>query len=378
MIAKCAPSDTFDPTGTDCTSFESTGVRLTRVYHLTRDGRVTDTTDTWTSVDGHAHTLDVEYEHDLQGLTSAWELPGQAAFVQHTTGQTAGAPASAPGTIYGILDQTKTPSLTNPISSLTFGSAYSGIRFDNTLWSAYSGGEESALVDYHRTIPAGGSITIPWSYATGTSVAEVQGYALAAQDQFKPAAISITTPAPGKTVTSSALTVSGTASAGSGVAGVKVGGVAATVAGASWTAKVSLKPGADTLSATVTSKAGHTATVSERVTYRARPAGLTLKAKPQHDGKAPYRYKLSGRLELPTGAVRASACNGKVMITVEHGHKSLTTRQVSIGSSCTYSTKVSYSGKRLKGNGKLSIAARFLGNGELSARTASNVTVKFG
>ena len=345
---------------------------------MTGDGRVADITDTWSSTDGHSHTLDAEYENDLQALTAGWKLPGQSAFTQHTTGQTAAAAASAPGAIGGILNTALAPSFTNPVGALVFGSPYNGITFDNTLWSAYTPGEDSALVDYRRTIPAGGSVTIKWSYATGTTAAEVQADALAAQDQYQASRDRDHGPRLQATVTHSPVTVSGTASSGSGVAGVTVNGVAASVTGTNWTAHVNLTPGPHTLSATMTSKAAGKATTSEVVTYRARPAGLTLKAKPQHDGKAPYRYKLSGRLELPTGAVGASACNGKVMITVEHGHKSLTTRKVSIGSSCTYSTKVSYSGKRLKGKGKLSIAARFLGNGELSARTASNVTVKFG
>ena len=65
-------------------------------------------------------------------------------------------------------------------------------------------------------VPAGGSTSITWSYATGTSLAEVQGYATAAQAELRPE-VTITSPANGATVTSSPLTMTGTAGGGSGV-----------------------------------------------------------------------------------------------------------------------------------------------------------------
>ena len=271
-LVRCAPNDGYNPSSSDCTSFASTGVSLTRVTSFTEGGRVQTVTDTYSSTDGAQHTLDLQYETDLANPNAGWELPGQSSFVQHSTGDTGRAPAAAPGTVYTIHNATQAPSLTNPVAAMTFLSPYSSVRFDNTLWNTYgnpdgSMGEESALFDYERTVAAGGSTTITWTYSTGTSIAEVQGYADAAQ----PPSIAISSPAPGTTETTSPITVAGTASAGSGVKRVTVDGVAAAISGNTWSASVPLTPGHGTLSAAVTSDAGNTSTASEMVTYQLGP-----------------------------------------------------------------------------------------------------------
>ena len=275
-LVKCTPNDVYDPGSSDCTSFTSTGVSDTRVTSFTNGGRVQKVTDTYSSTDDAEHTLDLQYETDLANPNAGWELPGQSSFAEHSTGDTGPAPAAAPGTVYVIHDAAQAPSLTNPVAAMTFFSPYSSVRFDDTLWSAFgnpdgSTGEESAVFDYQRAVPAGGSTTITWNYGTGTSLAEVQRYAAAAEDSAQPPSIAISSPAGGATESTSPITVSGTADAGSGVKSVSVNGVGATFSGNTWRATVPLSAGQNTLSAIVTSKGGETAKVSEVVTYRLSP-----------------------------------------------------------------------------------------------------------
>jgi hypothetical protein len=219
-------------------------------------------TDTFQSTDGKQHSLDLLYETDIDTATAGWELPGETAFSPHSTGDTAGAPASAPGTIYVAANQAQPPSLTNPVGAMTFATRYSSIRFDDAL----APGWDSVLIDYRRTVPAGGSVSIAWSYATETTLSGARRDAAVAEDAMQLPTIGITAPASGGRTVKTPVTVTGTATAGSGVAAVTVNRAAATVSGASWTAHVPLKAGKNTITATITSAGGATKTVSETVT----------------------------------------------------------------------------------------------------------------
>jgi hypothetical protein len=183
-LVKCTPNDAWNPSPSDCTAYAATGVRINRVTTFTKNGRVQTVSDTYKSTDGKAHSLNLLYEDDLDNASAGWELPGQSSFHHHNTGGKS-ASSSAPGTVYVIEMIGKKPSLANPVGALTFGSRYRSVRFDNTLWSTYvTGGEQSALFAYTRKVPAGGSVTITWSYATGTSLAEVHRYASAARKKL--------------------------------------------------------------------------------------------------------------------------------------------------------------------------------------------------
>jgi hypothetical protein len=273
-IVKCGPDDVYNPSSSQCSSFAPTGVKLTRVIDYSGDGRIATVTDTWSSTDGAAHNLDLQYETDLGATTAGWELPGESSFTQHTTGQTAAAPTSASGTIYTVYDSSTSPSLTNPVAAMTFASPYSSIHFDNTLWSA-APAEVSGLIDFQRTIPASGSTAISWTYATASSLSEAQSDAATAQTAYA-ASVAIGSPSNGALVTGSPVTVTGTASAPSGIHTVTVNGVAAAISGDNWTAPVPLTLGSPTtITATVTSDAGSTATSSETVTYAHAATAIT-------------------------------------------------------------------------------------------------------
>jgi len=353
-LVNCTPVDTYVATSSTCTAFAPTGIALKRVTDYTDNGRVTTITDTYSSTDGQAHSLDLQYETDLNDSTAGWQFPGQTSFTTPSASTTATdpGPSTAPGTLYAIDDVASAPTLANVVGAATFASPYNSVTFDDTIWGpAYP----SALFDYQRMVPAGGSTSIAWSYATGTSLAEAQGYAAAAQAELRPV-VAITSPANGATVTSSPVTVTGTAGGGSGVKSVTVNGVTAAVSGGNWTATVPLTRGQNTLTAAMTTIDSTTATASATVTYAPPPRVMVVSKR--FNGKA-VLVKLAC-------ASSGSNCRGKVTLryteTVIKHHKKhritliIASKHYSIGYGHTATVKagLSRSGKRLlKAHGKL-------------------------
>lgn len=268
----CAPSNVFNPTAGDCTSFTSAGVELDRTVTVSAGGKVQAVSDTFKSTDGTAHTITADYEDDVYSPSAGFKLPGQTDYTQHATGDTAAGPgeSSGTGTVYVSANQSDDASLTNEVGVATYSTPYDSVRFDNTLIN----GSNSALFNYQRTVPASGTTTIAWTYGTASNNAEQQADALKAQDVYQAPVVNITTPAANASAPAGPTTVSGVASAGSGVASVSVNGQAATLGvGGTWTVQVPLSAGANTLTATVTSDSGATAQASENVTGTVASSG---------------------------------------------------------------------------------------------------------
>jgi hypothetical protein len=368
QLVKCTPQDVYAPTSANCTAFTSTGVLMTRVSDYTNSGRVVTTTDTFTSTDGLAHALDLQYAIDLGDAAAGWQFPGQSGY-SYPAGTSGPAATAAPATIYALDDPTASPGLANPVGAATFAVPYNSVTFDDTIWGPSS---PSTLFDFQRTVPTSGSTSITWSYATGTSLAEVQGYAAAAQTALQ-AAVTISSPAGGARLTRTPATVTGTASAPSGVSSVTVNGVAATDSNGSWTASVPLTRGQNTLTATATSDDGSVASTTAKVTY-APPPRITLIAK-RFNGKAVV-------IKLACGA-NGSSCEGKLTMRyaergVKHHAKHritvvIATKHYAIGSgrTATVTATLNRTGQRLlRKLGKLAARGRVTANEAGKSRSA--------
>ena len=61
-LVKCTPEDIYTATSSSCTAFASTGVAFKRVMSYSNSSRVATVTDTFSSTDGSAHSIDLEYE----------------------------------------------------------------------------------------------------------------------------------------------------------------------------------------------------------------------------------------------------------------------------------------------------------------------------
>jgi hypothetical protein len=301
---ECSGSDPVSPTAATCPSFVASGVQLERDITTSDGGRVVTMTDTWSSTDGKAHTVDLLYDDaiGLFGLNNGergYQFPGQTTFTQYGAGNTLPGPSNVPGSILvrtDIAADDGDPS--QATGAITFGRAPSGFAF-----TANNDFEEHNLV----LVPAGGSASLSYIYSVGYSVADVSALALAAQDRFEPPSVVIGSPASGTAVSTPTVTVSGTADAGSGVNSIVVGGQTVPVASnGAWTAQVPLSPGTNTITALATDGAGATAQAQVAVVYNAPPP-------PPPPVKCKVPRTKGMKLAAAERAVRAAHCKvGKV------------------------------------------------------------------
>jgi hypothetical protein len=106
-----------------------------------------------------------------------------------------------------------------------------------------------------------------------------------------------------------------------------------------------------------------------------KAVAISVTATPKRDRKAPFKYAFRGKITPPTG----TACAGKVQVTVKRGKKQLRKTTGTVSKSCTFKLRVSLSAKTLKTRkGKLSIRTQYLGSPLLQARTAKQLSVRFG
>ena len=254
------------PTSSTCPSFVDSGVKLQRTVTTSDSGRVMTVTDTWSSSDGAAHTVDLLYD-DVVGVAGfgdgnrGWQFPGQTGFSQYVGGNSVPAPAAAPGSILmrtNVSAADGDPS--EAFGAITFGTAPTGFRFASN----------SELEEHHvLVVPPGGGVSLTYVYSIGYTSAEVGALALAGQDRLQPLALAITSVANSSTGSTGAAVLTGTAAAGSGISSLVVAGQSVPVgSGGAWSAKVPLRAGPNVITALATDGAGATASAQVTVVYQ--------------------------------------------------------------------------------------------------------------
>jgi hypothetical protein len=304
--AMCAGPNQQHQTFATCPSFSDTGVKLERVITTSDGGRVVTMTDTWSSTDHVAHSLDLIYD-DYAGVFGnatgqrGWQFPGQSGFSQYASGGSVPAPTAAPGSIVVRTNVGAADGDPNEgFGAITFGSAPAGFRF------ASNGElEERNLL----SVPADGKTSLSYVYSVAYTLADVTGLALAAQDHFQSPALAIASPATGATVSNPTETLTGTTSAGSGIKSLIVGGQAVPVGPAGgWSATVPLTPGANTITALATDGAGATAQAQVTVNYSPPPS-----APPPPPARCKVPHIKGMKLAAAGRALRGAHCRvGKV------------------------------------------------------------------
>src|SRR3954454_8278495 len=189
--------DAYPPTATTCTRFQRVPVDVHRVITMDHLGRTVRINDAFTSRDGAAHTVDVQYEQDFRGTPGdpAYLFPWrESTFSQHTSPDTfAGPGGSSTGSIL-VKAQKAAPDgdTTYPQGAVTYSAPPDGVSFLN-----YTSPNLSWSLNYRRRVPASGALTLAFGYSQAFLAADVATLARAAEAALAPVAASGGTPVPG-------------------------------------------------------------------------------------------------------------------------------------------------------------------------------------
>lgn len=319
-IVKCAPGATvYPPTSTSCTSWASTGVEAHMRVTQGEAGRVAKATLWFSSLDGQAHRLDLledeEFYHPERDGELDFPWAGEGLKKYTIVGQQLPAAPAAPASFFVKGSAAAADgSHKSGEGAVTFSSAPEGetIVAPTTSKSQYSWVE----LHYVRTVPAGGSVALGFTYSDAFLMSEVEGLAATAQAAYTPS-VAIASPASGSTTAAATATVTGTASDVSGISSVVVDGQAVTVAAnGGWSASVPLTAGANTITATATNIFGDTASAHTTVTYAppSSPPTLTMRGTPRATARG---VQLTLVCTAPTG----QTCDGTAVLTTRERRK---------------------------------------------------------
>jgi Glucodextranase, domain B len=274
-IVKCEPESLPTPTKATCTSFASTGITLERTWETSDSGHVASLTDHWSSTDGQAHSLSVEYVEEMSAATEGgvYELPGSSAFAATQAGESVTLPSGAASILYKSSSSTGEDEANgvHPQGAIVYDSSPSE-ALQVLSGSAEAGANEFAL-PYRRTIAAGSAATLRTTFIQAFDLPEVRQLAAAALESYYPSdhpSVTIASPEDGTTITSESphITVSGSANDAIALSSVTVDEQPVLMSpSGTWTATVTLKPGANTLTAQASNEAGETASSSVTVSY---------------------------------------------------------------------------------------------------------------
>jgi hypothetical protein len=307
-------------------------------------------TDTWSSTDGAAHSLNALYDQatvDGGEGGGAYEFPGESAFRATAQGQVVAQQAGV-GAIY-YKEDGATPSTgdgVHPIGAIVYDTPTSGPMsvYRGTREEFYNGFE----MPYQGTIPADGSYTLNMAFVQAYSLAEVQTLTagvLAGYPVSAPPALTIAEPASGSTVSSPGVTVSGTVSDSRAITSLEVDGRAVNPArgGGAWSTTLTLGQGVNTITAVAADQAGFSTSRSATVTYtppsppvaHASQVGAAQGA----NGEAKFTLACTGaagtscEIESTLTTVEKTRGGRPVAVSARRHRAKIHSRQLTVGSS---------------------------------------------
>jgi hypothetical protein len=176
---------TYPPTPASCATFATAGVTDNRTITQDHDGHVSWITDTFTSTDGKAHSLDLLWDNSqhfwgASGNSSQveYEFPGQTSFSTHAVGDTVSLPAS-PGTILVRMHGAADGDTSTGQGAIVYDRPATDATFTNVLPFV-------SELTLHQTgkIPAKGSTRFRFAYVQDFQAANVASLAQAATASF--------------------------------------------------------------------------------------------------------------------------------------------------------------------------------------------------
>jgi Ca2+-binding RTX toxin-like protein len=135
--------------------------------------------------------------------------------------------------------------------------------------------------------------------------------------------------------------------------------------------------GRTTLTAVAYDASQQTASAARVVNVgRFTPGKVSAKTSPTKDSRAPFTFKTTGKLTLPSGVTKTTGCKGTVTVTFKAGSKTISSRKATLTKSCSYSSKVTFSLPARLHPKTLKITVRYGGNAVLTAKSAKAYSVR--
>jgi CSLREA domain-containing protein len=128
------------------------------------------------------------------------------------------------------------------------------------------------------------------------------------------------------------------------------------------------------------SSAGSTASTGSTFKTAAsrKPVGFAAKATPRVAAHAPFRFRVSGRLALPTGLTPAVGCKGAVSVQALVGKSNVGRAHAKLGRTCGYVMQLTLNASRLAQHRSARLVVSFGGNPALAKGTSRPLLVRFG
>jgi hypothetical protein len=347
-IVKCSPSTVFPPTPSSCKAFVPTGVQLERRWQTSDANQVASMTDTWSSTDGGAHSLNALYDQKTVNggkEGGAYEFPGTNVFSATAKGQTVALPPGL-GKIY-YKEDAATPGAgdgEHPQGAIVYDTPPSGPL------SVYRGTKEEFdngfEMPYQGTIPAGGSYVLHMTFVQAYKLSEVETLAAAAIASYPPSSpptLTLTAPASGSTVSTPSVTVSGSVSDTRAITSLAVDGNAVSVgaSGGAWSTTLGLTQGVNTIKVLATDQAGFSTEKSVTVTYTPIPPvahASEVGSARGAGGEVSFTIACTGaagtscEVQSTLSTLEKTRHGKPVAVSARHHHRTRSTR-VSVGSS---------------------------------------------
>jgi hypothetical protein len=90
---------------------------------------------------------------------------------------------------------------------------------------------------------------------------------------------------------------------------------------------------------------------------------LRLRVSPHRDRRAPFRFRIAGRVILPRGVTRAQACgSGTVSLKARSGRRTVARKRLRLSGKCAFRWRVTLRTERLHDRKRVAFLARFTGN----------------
>jgi Glucodextranase, domain B len=262
-LMRCSGSNLFPPTTTSCPHLVSTGVTFTRTTTVNAGARQVQFRDSFTSTDGAAHALRLQYEAGgpLGQSTGAagYDFPGHGtAFKASTPGEIVTGLGSKSGSVVMASDMDAVPGdVGTDATALSWSRAPSKIQFASDPTTRRFSLDYTVTVTAHNALHLGLALS---EQPTAAAVASLGQRATAAMIS----APTITSPAAGATVKGKTITVKGSVAVGANGLATKVtvaghkAHLTATATSAKYQASFTEPYGEHSITVTATDSAGNT------------------------------------------------------------------------------------------------------------------------